>query len=219
MELTIISDTHGKHDSLTGSLTGGDILIHCGDVSGRGYEHEIVMFLKWFSEMSYHKKIFIGGNHDFYLQNNERLVREMIGNHNKRRGSTGEIIFLQDDEYILNGVKFYGTPWQPWFYDWAYNLPRGGEKLKMAYDIIPDDVDVLITHCPPMGILDITGRGDHAGSELLYKRLKDLNPAIHCFGHIHEGCGQVNLDGTQYVNASVLDERYECVNQPVKISL
>ena len=113
-------------------------------------------------------------------------------------------------------VKIWGSPWQPEFYNWAFNLPRNGDELKAKWDMIPDDIDILITHGPAWGILDdVEGRrGYHLGCELLAERIKQIKPKIHICGHIHSGYGHYYDGHTHYFNAAVLNERYLYSHMP-----
>jgi 3',5'-cyclic AMP phosphodiesterase CpdA len=95
VKITAISDTHGKHAEL--NLTGGDLLIHAGDISNRGLVHEVNDFLHWFSNQNYTHKIFIAGNHDFLFERNAPLAQSMIPDN---------IIYLNDSECDVDGVKF-----------------------------------------------------------------------------------------------------------------
>jgi len=215
MILTIISDTHNNHKKVTGDLPGGDLLIHAGDLSSMGYEHEIREFAKWFNSLdNYTSKVFISGNHDWGFQNNDEKIKEIIGFYK-------DINYLEDDFMgIIEGggpeVKIWGSPWQPEFYDWAFNLPRNGDELKAKWDMIPDDIDILITHGPAWGILDdVEGRrGYHLGCELLAERIKQIKPKIHICGHIHSGYGHYYDGHTHYFNAAVLNERYLYSHMP-----
>jgi len=214
--ITFISDTHNKHNSLTEFLPGGDLLICSGDISGRGSITEIENFLWWFDRLdNYDTKIFISGNHDFGFENeNEKLIGLLTGYKN--------IDYLQDERMDLwygddEQLVIYGTPWQPEFHNWAFNLPRG-EKLKEKWDKIPVDVDILITHGPPFGKLDFVQYNNiNVGCEELMKRIGEIKPKIHVFGHIHEGFGYVFDGNTHFINASVLNERYEFRNRPVNV--
>lgn len=209
MQITFISDTHGKHEELTKDLSGGPILIHCGDVSNRGASWEIRDFLEWFTKLPYTHKIFIAGNHDFHFEKPITKNEVLIPNN---------IHYLQDNHVIIEGIKIYGTPWQPWFFDWAFNLPRNGKEIKEKCDQIPLDTDILITHAPPKGILDRVIRGyEHVGCEILRNRILDVKPKINCFGHIHESYGLEIINDITYVNASSLDHRYDYVNKPIVI--
>ena len=124
--------------------------------------------------------------------------------------------YLQDSEVTIDGIKFYGSPWQPEFYNWAFNLPRG-EKLAQKWAEIPDNTDVLITHGPAYGILDYAPMGGHVGCEELYKRISDIKPKIHVCGHIHNSYGQKTIDGIEFLNASVLNDRYEYAHKPIVV--
>lgn len=213
MKITFISDTHNKHNHLTskgmGNILGsGDVLVHAGDISSMGKSHEIKNFIDWFSNTDFKYKIFIAGNHDFGFELGYEIDQEY-----KDKG----VIYLQDSEVIIDGVKFYGSPWQPEFYDWAFNLPRG-EKLAEKWSKIPENTDILITHGPVYGLLDYAPMGGHVGCEMLYQRVFEVKPKIHVCGHIHSGYGQKSIDGVEFLNASVLDERYEHANKPIVVN-
>lgn len=213
MKITFISDTHNKHNHLTskgmGNILGsGDVLVHAGDISSMGKSHEIKNFLDWFSNTDFKYKIFIAGNHDFGFELGYEIDQDY-----KDKG----VIYLQDSEVIIDGVKFYGSPWQPEFYDWAFNLPRG-EKLAEKWSKIPGNTDILITHGPVYGLLDYAPMGGHVGCEMLYQRVFEVKPKIHVCGHIHSGYGQKSIDGVEFLNASVLDERYEHANKPIVVN-
>lgn len=212
MKITLISDTHTKHSLITKDLPGGDILIHSGDFMNSGYiEKDIIEFCKWFDEIEgYNHKIFIAGNHDRLFENKPEQVKEILSYY-------PEIYYLQDSFIEVNNVKIYGSPWQPEFYNWAFNLPKNGPELINKWDLIPDDTDILITHGPAYGTLDtVAGRMyDNLGCELLEKRIKKVNPMIHTCGHIHSGYGYEFKDNTHYFNASILDESYSYTQKPI----
>jgi Icc-related predicted phosphoesterase len=215
MKITFISDTHNKHKLITEDLPGGDLLIHAGDISSMGYEHEIREFCKWFSGINnYTHKVFIAGNHDWGFQKNVEKVNEILSFYSK-------IIYLQDDSIIIGGdelVNVYGSPWQPEFLNWAFNLPRNGNELKERWSNIPKDTDILITHGPAYGYVDrVIGEYENLGCELLSKRIKEVKPKIHVCGHIHTGYGY-SFDGdTHYINASILNEQYAYANKPLTV--
>ena len=220
MKITFISDTHAKHNQVTSSLPGGDVLIHAGDISNKGYRTEIQDFIKWFSTIeNYTHKIFIAGNHDFSCQDEVSAVQELL-----RLNPGSE--YLYDDMFLIGDesadyddmVKVWGSPWQPEFYNWAFNLPRQGAELKEVWNMIPSDVDILITHGPPYGHLDyVTYSKQNVGCELLRDRIDLIKPKIHVFGHIHEGAGYVFDGTTHFFNAAVLNDRYEFRNKPITI--
>jgi len=212
-KITFISDTHGKHEYLTskrmGNILGsGDILIHCGDVSNTGKSHEIKEFLDWFSNTDFTHKVFIAGNHDFGFQLVNTIAPEYI-----EKG----VHYLFDSSVEIDGIKIYGSPWQPVFYDWAFNLPRG-EKLAEKWAKIPGNTDILITHGPAFRMLDHVPSGMMVGCEDLFNRIMDIKPKIHACGHIHWAYGQKSFNDVDFINAAVLNERYEYENKPVVIN-
>ena len=211
-KITFISDTHNKHKHLTskgmGNILGsGDILVHAGDSTSMGQKHEIEQFLKWFSNTDFEHKIFIAGNHDFGFEKETDIDQQF-----KDLGVT----YLFDNDITIDGIKFYGSPWQPEFYNWAFNLPRG-EELAAKWEKIPDDVDILITHGPAYGILDYAPIGGHVGCEELYRKIVEVKPKIHVCGHIHDSYGQKTMGGIEFLNASVLDDRYDHAHKPIVV--
>lgn len=222
MKITFISDTHNKHNQVTSSLPGGDLLVHTGDISSMGYQHEIQQFLKWFNKLdNYTHKIFIAGNHDWGFQNNVEKVKGLLTDYQN-------VDYLEDDWIIVGDndphdvnvktAKIYGSPWQPEFYNWAFNLPRNGEELKAKWDMIPMDTDILLTHGPAWGHLDtVVGQTENLGCELLSQRIEAIRPKIHVCGHIHTGYGY-KFDGqTHFFNAAVLNERYDFTQKPMTV--
>jgi Icc-related predicted phosphoesterase len=214
--ITFISDTHTKHDKLNGFLDGGDMLIHAGDLTGRGYITEIENFMKWYDKINnYDTKIFIAGNHDFGFQDDNQKLRGLLTGYKTIDYLEDELMMVGED--YENMIKIWGTPWQPEFHNWAFNLPRG-EKLKEKWDMIPMNTDILITHGPPLGKLDyVRYPNENVGCEELMKRVEEVKPKIHVFGHIHEGYGYVFDGNTHYINAAVLNGRYEFQNKPVTV--
>jgi Icc-related predicted phosphoesterase len=217
MIITFISDTHSKHKQITSSLPGGDILIHAGDATSMGYKHEIQEFMKWMNGLSnYNHKIFIAGNHDWGFQNNPEMCKELLEFYDK-------VTYLEDNMKVIGddyqtAVKVWGSPWQPEFYNWAYNLPRKGEELKNKWELIPSDIDILITHGPAFGKVDkVIGKYENLGCELLAERIQTSKPKIHVCGHIHSGYGYVFDGDTHYFNAAVLDEHYAFTQKPLTV--
>jgi predicted phosphohydrolase len=189
----------------------GDTLVVAGDVTRRGEIFDLMKFLVWLNGLPHKNKVLIAGNHDFCFQRSPDRVAEMLEPY--------DIYYLQDSAIILDGVKFYGSPWQPEFFDWAFNLPRG-DQLKRVWAQIPDDVNILVTHGPPHGILDRSARDERTGCEDLRARIAELGDLdAHVFGHIHEGYGTLDTGGVRYVNASVCDLGYSAVNRPVVLSV
>jgi Icc-related predicted phosphoesterase len=209
-KITFISDTHTKHKHLTKDLPGGDILIHCGDISSRGYMYEIKNFLEWFEGIKgYEHKIFIAGNHDFGFQDNPKECAKLLTDY-------PTVTYLEDNSVIIDGIKIYGSPWQPRFYNWAFNVDRGWD-IAQKWEKIPQDTDILITHGPVFGIHDQTYTGQRVGCDDLLKRVLEINPKIHTCGHIHYARHIKQIDDTVYVNACNLGEDYMYQNAPITI--
>lgn len=213
--LVIISDTHNKHKQL--ALPPGDVLIHCGDFSNHGYHKEVRSFFKWYAAQPHPHKILIAGNHDFSFDNEPDFFAETINTYQER------INYLKSSAVEIEGLKFWGSPYQPEFGKMAFNLPRGGEELYAEWSHIPVGTDVLITHGPPKRILDRAGcragYSDEAGCELLLNRVLQVKPKLHLFGHIHEGYGMIEKEGVAFINASIHNFEHRPNNAPVVLDI
>lgn len=207
MRVLCISDTHGYHNYLNIDETA-DVIVCTGDFSnsrGARNVYESEEFLGWFDSLKIKYKILIAGNHDTDFERKWEASfegGESIEDYLKREYPT--ITYLQDSSVIIDGIKFYGTPWCPMFYDWAFM--KIDSKLVDIFAQIDDDVQVLLTHTPAYGILDYA-TPNFCGSEALLNRIKDLKKLkFHVFGHIHECAGQVESIGTEGL------ERYKAIN-------
>lgn len=211
MKIVCLSDTHNCNEAI--AVPDGDLLIHAGDATVNGSVDEIVLFNRWFAGLPHKYKIFVAGNHDWLFERNNGQARRLL---------SPEIIYLEDSAVEIEGLKIYGSPWQPRFFDWAFNLNRGAE-LAEKWRMIPDDTAILITHGPPNGILDEVPRRyfvENTGCEELIQRVENLaenNLKLHIFGHIHCGYGQREEFGVRFVNASNCDESYEPVQPPIVV--
>lgn len=208
MTLTLISDTHFRHSQL--ELADGDMLIHAGDLCGHGTEGEALAFLRWFGEQPYTHKIFIAGNHDWFFEKKDKAYIDKIIPKN--------VHYLNDSGLEIEGLKIWGSPVQPAFLDWAFNRKKGTE-INKHWKLIPKDTDILITHGPPFGILDRTTSNSNAGCEMLLKKVNQIKPKLHVFGHIHEGYGMMEKGETIFANASSVNVNYQLVNAPIVIEI
>ncbi len=211
MKIVAISDTHTLHAGI--AVPEADVLVHTGDFTGSGTPLETLNFLNWYEKQPHKHKIIVLGNHERGFEKNWNLLTSFIPD---------SITLLHDSSIVIDGLKFYGSPWQPEFCNWAFNLPRNGPELKAKWDAIPDNTDVLLTHGPPHGILDEVryALGNRVlGCEMLRKRIDNLNLKAHIFGHIHDSYGQTKSINTQFVNASICTEHYEPINDPIVIEV
>jgi len=205
LTLVCISDTHNRHAEL--EIPDGDVLIHSGDITERGELQSVGDFAAWLATQPHEHKIVIAGNHDFCFERQNEEARKLVS----------DFMYLQDDGCTIDGVKFYGSPWQPWFCDWAFNLQRGPE-IRAMWDIIPEDTDGLITHGPPYQHGDRIN-GEDVGCRDLLEVIEKIGPKYHIFGHIHEGYGITDNGTTKFVNASSCDNTYHIANEPIVIEV
>mmetsp|Transcript_14871 Transcript_14871/g.32353 ORF Transcript_14871/g.32353 Transcript_14871/m.32353 type:complete len:409 (-) Transcript_14871:201-1427(-) len=219
LRVVCMSDTHGYHRSI--SVPGGDILLHGGDFTNYGEPEMVEDVCSYFNELQQSgivRRVFcIAGNHELTFQPERycRVWKNFL--HGRRRepydaaaarAALKHCTYLEDEGVSVGGVKLYGSPWQPYFYDWAFNCHRTdiGDK----WDLIPSDTDILATHGPPLGRGDVSSGGQRVGCVELMRAVQTrVKPRLHVFGHIHEGYG-VSYDGdTLYVNASNVGQNYK----------
>eukprot|EP00002_Diphylleia_rotans_P033828 TRINITY_DN7228_c0_g2_i4.p1 TRINITY_DN7228_c0_g2~~TRINITY_DN7228_c0_g2_i4.p1 ORF type:complete len:315 (-),score=52.72 TRINITY_DN7228_c0_g2_i4:338-1282(-) len=221
LSFVCISDTHGHHAKV--KVPPADVFIHCGDFSVSGTNEEVASFNDWLQTLPHKYKIVVAGNHDitlhpeFYEQNWHRFHTE------KQKcipasKALSNCIYLQDSSIFIDGIHIYGSPWQPTYFNWAFNLDRGA-PIKRMWDLIPNTTDLLITHGPPWGILDRNFQGIRGGCEDLLAAVKRVKPLHHLFGHIHEGYGEEEHFGVGFGNASTLDGKRRPWNRPITFTI
>lgn len=217
MKIMHISDTHGKHRELEKMFPfplDCNTIVHSGDMSMGGTLYEIKDFFEWFSGLyQFENKICIAGNHDILFQDSPELVRTLIPDN---------VIYLENSGVDVWGVSFWGSPFSPKFGSWAFM--KESDDLLPYWQKIPDGIDVLITHCPPYGILDYvpyvvySGRNidPHVGCRNLFTELNRIRPKAHLFGHIHPSYGKWETETCTFYNAAVVTERsYRVANPPI----
>lgn len=211
-KIAAVSDLHGFLPEIP---DGVDVVVIAGDIvsaTGTGSEmRQWRSFGYWLASLVERNIVPIGvaGNHDFLLERNEKFARSLPW------------IYLADESAEYQGIKYFGSPWQNWFGGWAFNAPEvdpGEEFLREKFSMIPDDTDVLITHAPPVGFFDRVGRSN-VGSVALNRRVQEICPALHVFGHIHRP-GVEQIEGVTLCNASVTLVRnndYTPTKKPVPV--
>lgn len=227
LKVVFFSDTHTKHHEMM--LPEADMAICCGDISGRGAKFEVQDFLEWFAGQPHKHKVMIAGNHDFWFEPGNPRNTTLMPGVNPRDIIPEGIIYLEDEHVTIEGIKIFGSPWTPWFHDWAFNARRG-EEIKKHWDLIEPGTDIIVCHGPPAGTkLDRCMRGDRVGCLDLTNKVTDIQPKICAFGHIHEAYGQDDIEIgdlenpdapgkiTKLINCSVLNLRYDMTNDPVVI--
>lgn len=186
MRLLHISDTHRYHWQFK-NLPEAEVLVHSGDFCMIGTETEAIDFLNWFCDLPYSHKVFICGNHD------ECLYGTNI------EGLDENVYYLCNSGVTIEGIKFYGVPM------FIADSVIGRQEYNIAQ--IPVGTDVLITHMPPLGILDIDD-GIHYGSDSLLGRARDIHPKAHLFGHIHPQHGIIRKNGIIFSNGAMVSNQH-----------
>lgn len=231
IRICAISDTHTKHHELK-LPEGIDILIHAGDISSVGARYEVNDFLDWFSAQDAQYKIFCAGNHDFWFEPSHPRNRSLKPSEDPRSIIPDNVIYLEDETIEIAGLKIFASPWSPWFHSWSFNAQRG-EEINKHWQLIKPNTDIIITHGPPANcdFLDRCMDGQKVGCSDLTKRIVETKSCfLNIHGHIHEGYGHttkeiMSEDGETvervitFVNASVLNHRYELVNKPWVIEI
>ena len=224
IKIVALSDTHSYHHKV--DVPAGDVLVFAGDLMTCGRKfHEVMSFASWFMKHPHPHKVLVAGNHDRLFQSQKAACI----NEFKIRPN-GDFHYLEDSGCVIRGWNFWGSPYTPWFYNWAFDYYRG-DGVK-HWNKIPSDTDILVTHGPPLGFGDqaipyATNIGgimqpptEHVGCGELLNAVRLVKPAAHFFGHIHGGHGvhfdfkdQYNLNiDTAFHNVSICNEDYDPVN-------
>lgn len=209
MKLVFFSDTHNQHDKVP--LESGDILFHCGDFTRKGSLDDVKSFARFVGMQDFKYKVVIAGNHDFSFEDDRKIEAENIL---KEHG----IIYLNDSLVELDSLKIWGSPITPMYHNWAFMRERG-EEIQKHWELIPNDVDIILTHGPPANIMDLCYNGERDGCHILLEKILEIKPKIHAFGHIHEEYGVLEQDGIKFINACSLDEKYIYQNKPIIVEI
>lgn len=216
MKVVCIADTHNFHHHV--DVPDADILIHAGDFTLAGSLSEVLDFNDWLGTLNHTYKIVIAGNHDKCLGKNDTLGFKMITNG----------IYLQNSSIDIEGIKIWGSPLTPAFKGMREGLTfyadRDGNAMKRTWQGMPKKVDILVTHGPPLGILDYVeygpDKGLHVGDGMLADKVIQKKPKYHIFGHIHEAYGTFKADyGTKFINCSVVNASYNVINKPIEFEI
>jgi len=222
MKIVCISDTHCRLSEV--SVPEGDLLVHAGDALSRGTFSEWNQFIEDYEKLPHKHKIYVPGNHDRITEINEDLI--------KKDCQKAGIIYLNNTGITIEGKYFYGSAITPRFHNWAWNRDSGKcgtsyssdhpgyQDIAPYWDAIPDNTNVLITHGPPQGIMDISIYDKvECGCPQLRLKVEQIEPKFHIFGHIHNWHGTEKIGNTTFVNASICTERYDPTNKPIILEI
>jgi Icc-related predicted phosphoesterase len=226
MIIDCIADLHGFYPK----LEGGDLLIVAGDLTADDTVSSWKKYYDWLSVQSYSRIIYIAGNHDNFLMH---AIDSSKADHVGLDRGEPKMEYLCDSGTEFEGLKIWGSPWTltfPGINPRCTAFTGTEEELKAKFDLIPDDIDILITHGPPYGVLDLVDDPNscanyHVGSRSLGVKIRDSNIKYNIFGPIHEGYGHEELERIRdehlfnFVNCSHVNERYQPVNKPISIIL
>jgi Icc-related predicted phosphoesterase len=206
------------------NIPEGEILVHAGDALSRGTDKEFRKFINHFKKLPHPYKIYVPGNHDIFTEKNEPYV--------KSECAANGIIYLNNSGINILGLDFWGSGITPRFHNWAWNRDSGicgtsyrpsnpeYNPIEPYWDIIPENTDILVTHGPPHGILDVSiYSGEHCGCKRLLNKVNELKPKYHIFGHIHHWYGTQKIENTTFVNASICTEQYKPINKPIVLEI
>lgn len=208
-KIAVTSDIHYRYSFRVPQC---DLLIVAGDILGNGSISQLVEFNEFLgrNREKFRKCILTPGNHDKIFETDPGLAKTILTNAQ----------ILIDEPYEFDGLKIWASPWTPTFLRWHFMKDRGA-SIRRMWNLIPDGLDILVTHGPPYGILDVTddryGPPQSVGCEELRKKIDSMDnpPRYHLFGHIHHGYGEIKIGSTTFMNASLCNEDYAPVNSPV----
>jgi len=203
IKVVCVSDSHRQHRKMTDDIPEGDILLFAGDAELDTFE-ALKDFNDWLGHLKFTHRVVIAGNHDFFTQRCPKEELDLFFTN---------AIYLQNTSVKLFGINIFGGPYSPTFNKWAWML--NSDRLQQIWELIPKNTNILLTHCPPYGILDHTPFSKWScGCPHLLKKIEDLKIPYHCFGHIHNDSSVYVKKDTTFINASMLDDYYQYVNKP-----
>ena len=135
------------------------------------------------------------GNHDisldeeFYKKSAERFHYSKKTDDKRAREvmrNCPHFTFLEDSSINLFGYDVFGSPWQPEFCNWAFNLERGNGDCAEVWERIPTATDILITHGPALGeslVLDALYRTLVCNCQNLITSIRTLSMPPPFSGH------------------------------------
>lgn len=212
MNIGAVSDTHNQ----LYSVSPVKLLVHAGDLTIHGSKEELEEAIKQMLAQPAEYRVAVAGNHDRYCETNNEEARKLF----KDAG----IIYLQDEEVTIEGLRIYGSPYTPEYGEYAFNLSRFDYSLEEKWEQVPTGIDILVTHGPPWGKFDVPfGENRRVGCTALMRELIRIKPRVHIFGHVHSP-GEVRSpdDGILYINAAscnIAGGRYNRVYDPVTFEL
>ncbi|WP_372790451.1 metallophosphoesterase [Paraconexibacter sp.] len=209
MRIAAIADLHGHLPPIPEC----DVLVIGGDVTpahDHALEHQATWldttFRAWLASAPTDHVVGIAGNHDFVFERAPETVPTDL-----------PWTYLNDEAATVSGLRFWGSPWTPWFFDWAFNAPKGDVEerfLRERYATVPADTDIFLTHGPPAGFGDHTSSGMDVGSRAALEVVRSVQPRLAIFGHIHEGRGRWTDGATTLANVAAVDLQYALVDEP-----
>jgi Icc-related predicted phosphoesterase len=161
-------------------------------------------FARWLADVPAATVVGVAGNHDFVGETDPSALRDLDWH------------YLQDETIEIDGLSVYGSPWTSRFQEWAFMLTE--EELSQCWEGIPDAIDVLCVHSPPVGYGDWIS-GHHIGSPSLLEAIDARAPKLCVFGHVHQGYGRWQRGATELVNAAHCDMQYLPAHPPVALEL
>lgn len=217
-----ISDTHNLTDQLF--IPPGDVLLHAGDFSMIGSPDQVQHFDTFMANQPHPVKVVIAGNHeitfdiDQYQGIKTRFPLQNVPDPWMAKGLLRHCNYLEDSQIHVFGYTIYGSPWMH-CRGWAFDCSTR-EEIARKWTKIPRHTDILVTHMPPYQVLDREiSSGDPWGCPHLLAKVREVQPLVHLFGHIHECHGVLSSPQTLFINSAVCTHSYQPLNSPVIFDL
>lgn len=222
MRICFISDTHELHGQVTRAVVDAraDILVHCGDFTGRGSLEAIGSFADWCEKLltkgCVKHIVAVAGNHDLAFDASlpNAGSRPEVA---KIRLRGAGVRYLEQSGTEIDGISFWGSPWTPRFFDWGFQIDDDAHDERLWAEVPP--CDILVTHGPPRGIRDLARDSRPTGSVGLRRAVERIRPRVHTFGHIHGQYGITSTRETLFVNAATCTEQYKPTNPPIVLEV
>ena len=199
-------------------IPDGDVFVHAGDLMRMGYPDEWGPAVEWLARLPHKHKFYVPGNHDFHLQVYPGPALQQL-----RQAGVTVVGLPGNDQYasvrLPNGMRMLGLPYVTNLPRWAYNTTEETLRAHLLKVWAPGEQDIIVSHMPVKGFLDVADNGLHAGCKAYRAYLDMMKPKVWISGHIHEGYGTVAYNHTRLYNVAMCNRDYKHANAPMIVEV
>lgn len=166
---------------------------------------EAIEFNNFLGKLKHKHKIIIPGNHENFPD----IIYPFL---------TNCTYFLLDHIVEIEGIKIYGSRFKS---KWHQVFFMNDKWAKQYWDDTPKNIDIFLSHQPAKGFNDGVKHGESRGNEGLKKKLLEIKPKVHLYGHVHEEYSKTIYTGdtTIICAAQSISKKKKTLNVPIVFDL